>query len=420
MPTAPDPQYSKGRGHLFKTVLIFLLLTGITLALAEMSLQIFHMTQLVTSDPDQFIFKERLRNVSVPRKVDDTVLGHRPNPKFFEHDLLGFRNAEVPEQVDIVAIGDSQTYGTNVHRPEAWPQQLAAVSEHSVYNMAFGGYSPLHHLQLFEEALQLKPRLVISAVYFGNDFLETFMMGYRKPYETQFASTDPSLRKLVIQMQKTNPVTASVDKYSEPEYSFPYSPPTLLHWLSRRFHLVQQGIRFKNWLSGKTRDPKLCLENFASTPMPPDSAAPTVLMSRYRWITVNNDDPRVKEGLRISLAALREMSIRAKNSKVSFMVVLIPTKERVYKEIIKAQGATAIFNQLMQDEERLEKRLIQFFENENISYLRLLPALKLSLWSGQSPYPDNADGHPAPVGHQAIAQCLSVYLKQTGKLSDTK
>ena len=46
--------------------------------------------------------------------IDDPDLVNRPNPKFPGHDRRGFRNPVALAKADIVALGDSQTYGTNV------------------------------------------------------------------------------------------------------------------------------------------------------------------------------------------------------------------------------------------------------------------------------------------------------------------
>ena len=40
-------------------------------------------------------------------------------------DALGFRNAGVPNRAEVVAIGDSHTFGTGTPWPEVWPTRLA-------------------------------------------------------------------------------------------------------------------------------------------------------------------------------------------------------------------------------------------------------------------------------------------------------
>ncbi len=45
--------------------------------------------------------------------VSDPVLNHKISPGSGGHDSWGFRNQQRPKQSDIVAIGDSQTYGVS-------------------------------------------------------------------------------------------------------------------------------------------------------------------------------------------------------------------------------------------------------------------------------------------------------------------
>ena len=54
---------------------------------------------------------ERERASQAGIMLPDPVIGFRGNPGFPGHDRLGFNNAFVPEQADLVAVGDSLTYG---------------------------------------------------------------------------------------------------------------------------------------------------------------------------------------------------------------------------------------------------------------------------------------------------------------------
>ena len=56
--------------------------------------------------------------------ASDAVLGMRMPPNAPGHDARGFRNAAAPERADLVAIGDSHTWGSNALIDEAWPQVL--------------------------------------------------------------------------------------------------------------------------------------------------------------------------------------------------------------------------------------------------------------------------------------------------------
>src|SRR5688572_18575094 len=63
-----------------------------------------------------------------PYMVVDNVLRHRVEPHSGGHDVWGFRNKSVPSRADIVAIGDSLTYGVAAPATHSWP---AALGRHA-------------------------------------------------------------------------------------------------------------------------------------------------------------------------------------------------------------------------------------------------------------------------------------------------
>ena len=66
-------------------------------------------------------------------RVYDEYLGHRVDSSLDGIDENGFRNPVVLKQTDIVALGDSYTYGVNVDSEDSWPRQLAKMLDMSVY-----------------------------------------------------------------------------------------------------------------------------------------------------------------------------------------------------------------------------------------------------------------------------------------------
>ena len=87
-------------------------------------------------------------------------------PAMGPNDLLGFRNTAVPAVADIITIGDSQTYGNNVHLEENWPSQLASLLENyspNLYNMSVGGWGAIEYGEIFDKALYLRPHVVVVA-----------------------------------------------------------------------------------------------------------------------------------------------------------------------------------------------------------------------------------------------------------------
>ena len=74
------------------------------------------------------------------------------------------------EKVDIVAIGDSQTWGINTSRYSNWPGKLSVILNQPIYNMSVGGYGPAHYRILALDSLErFSPKLLIIGVYMGND-----------------------------------------------------------------------------------------------------------------------------------------------------------------------------------------------------------------------------------------------------------
>ncbi len=101
--------------------------------------------------------------------VEDARLGHVNQPFTGGMDEWGFRNAHVPEQVDVLFVGDSQTWGFFLERDEAFPAVFAQRTGLSTYQMSNGAYGPVHYRELLRRGIQLKPKLVVVGFYFGND-----------------------------------------------------------------------------------------------------------------------------------------------------------------------------------------------------------------------------------------------------------
>jgi hypothetical protein len=88
-------------------------------------------------------------------------------------DGHGFRNPwPWPERADVVAVGDSVTFGYGVASREAWPSVLAAaLPDVAVVNLGLIGASAPHYLRVYEVfGAPLRPRLLLIGVFAQNDF----------------------------------------------------------------------------------------------------------------------------------------------------------------------------------------------------------------------------------------------------------
>jgi hypothetical protein len=115
--------------------------------------------------------------------VPDEILGRVIAPNTSGFDQWGFRNKKVPSTVDIVAIGDSHTYGNTASMEDSWPYVVSNLTGLSMYNLGVGGYGPNQYYYLLQtRALSLKPKLVLCGLYIGDEFEGAFSMTYWKQY----------------------------------------------------------------------------------------------------------------------------------------------------------------------------------------------------------------------------------------------
>ncbi len=103
-----------------------------------------------------------------PERIPDDILRFKILPNTGAHDSWGYRNKSVPSTADIVAIGDSNTYGISAAATNSWPSVLGQMTGKVVYNISLGGYSPVEYFYLFnDKAIKLNPCLVIVGFYFA-------------------------------------------------------------------------------------------------------------------------------------------------------------------------------------------------------------------------------------------------------------
>jgi hypothetical protein len=136
------------------------------------------------------------------QQVPDSVLGWRGNPRWFDHDSLGFRNLRVLNQAEVVTLGDSHTYGIGVGRSEAWPFLIG--EKRPLYNMAFGGWGPGQAYMETRQALALHPRFVLFGFYFGNDLVDAFELSSHRADLRRFMPA--ALRDTTAALEAKDPI----------------------------------------------------------------------------------------------------------------------------------------------------------------------------------------------------------------------
>jgi len=368
---------------------IALLITGLLLSLV--------LIEILCRVRERVQAHEQLQRFAVP--VADSKLGQRMPPNRPDHDARGFRNATAVASADVVAIGDSQTWGVNVRREDAWPQDLARISQQTVYNMSLGGYGPIQYLVLSQEALELSPKVVIVAVYLGNDLFDAYSLAYKNDLYAGLRSpssgglADDTLTPKVDELYKE---ILSADSIRGPARFF------VAHSAILRFLLIPGSEYWYASAWARSHPDRFAVYD--------QGGVKTVLTTGYRLSAVDLGEPRISEGLRITDRTLAKTQEFMDKHGVKLLVVLIPTKESIFAGSAMPEHDPT-YQKLLQMETRARGELIAFCHSNRIEVFDLLPALSQAVASGTQIYPEDTDGHPNAAGYRVLASAIYDQLR---------
>lgn len=407
-----------GARRMFKLLKIFSGVVVFCLLFAEIALVIASawspMVNILTRAPED----------APSQQIPDERLGMRGNPEFLFHDARGFRNAAALERADVVAIGDSQTYGTGVRPDEAWPAVLSRQTGRSVYNMSLGGYGATHANENLGTALSLKPAVVLFALYFGNDFYEDFRFAQRNG-ELQSLTSD-SERERIEDLEQAGTIDSEVGflfgviiKGSDGGPAATTGDHGFIRELARWsrlagfVHSLQHAFRttetqrnllapdFGTAVSSMTERQK----SYAS-PLD-DGRWRTVLTAPYRLRVMDDNDLRIAVGLRVTRLMIGRMAERADAAGVKFGVVMLPTKEYVFGPRVTDRSFHPGLASLLKTESRLHREFSEYMDLRDIPYIDMTTALR---GAPEQSYFVNGDGHPNPSGHVVIASEVARFI----------
>ncbi len=185
--------------------------------------------------------------VTPPQVIKDATLEYRFASSPWERVAEGVSNTTARGPVRLVTLGDSITYGSGVTREEAWPQTLQALSEEqslprlahrelqfpigtvmrqyvaqevsygfggrgsrnsiAAFNMSCPGYGPVHYVWMLEEALKLRPDMIVATFYLGNDLFDAFHLVDLYHFSGQLKAPpyDRPLERILKELRRTSP-----------------------------------------------------------------------------------------------------------------------------------------------------------------------------------------------------------------------
>lgn len=427
-----------------KAILFRLAAIGLVIACIEASLRILSAVSPRINTLLSGVVAEPMRS--------DPRFGAVPNPAFPGHDRNGYRNPAALERAAIVTIGDSFTYGTGVSVSQTWPQQLHGISGQSVYNMSLGGYGSIEAMMLVEQAISMHPSLVVFATYNGNDLMDAFRAVYGRGQYEEFKTNDPAKAEEIRTLEEQDPLIVKIKRVTRTMWASPYNRtsaaagiqaepmdtptpeapktgrsdtavgpnPSVWKTIKRskvlRLFFVAEQILQKTFVDTpphrfkwEQQHPDPVMHEIFDTP-----AFKTLFTPAYRHLAMNLDDPRVEEGLRISHQAIRRMHEVLQAQEIGYVVLLIPTKERVFYELYPEYHKTPsdAMQWLVDQESQIRQRTLAFLEENKIAYIDLLAVLRDCFKDGRQPYFMDNDAHFNAVGHAAVAQAVYRYLNE--------
>ena len=367
-----------------------------------------------------------------PRYIADPVLEVRGDPESPEYDEAGFRNAERHARASVVVIGDSHTEGSGVARSNTWPSQLTRMTGVDVYQMAFGSYGPGQYLHLIDDALALSPATVIVEFYFGNDLAEAYDWVYGKRRNPELRSTDPAvLRELADADRERGPIGSEWRATRDAERGFFGRP--VIRWVNNNVLDNSKLVALYDQVEWRITGHRSRLDADAEpghweeieavvARVPPDILFPyedggfrTVFTSQGRLNAVSLEDPRIVEGLRITLSIFDRIAATAAG-RARLIALLIPTKEMVFgpRVIERASAAPSAFRKRIEAEERIRVLMTTALRDDrgiqvvdSLDSMRSAISVDGPLTADLPLYFDSWDGHPAVGGHQAIARAMA-------------
>jgi hypothetical protein len=353
--------------------------------------------------------------------IPDAELGYRMSPYYPGNDAWGFRNEKVPEGCEWLAVGDSTTYGFAAPPEKSWPRQLAALGGVPGYNMSCAGYGPCEYLVLLKRGLALNPKTVFVGITMDNDFLDSFWAVYRKNLFDAFRNPD----ERVVQSLSFE----SRGQLASALYGPADQTTSCKQWLSERCSLWGLAREWKEVLVRTDYRP------LRDDPSPQDTfevaagrssrwkfdrspAFRTVFYDPEVYATLIRRDPCLEEGRRITEAVLLEMQAILAAHGVRFVVVIFPTKEVAYRDLLfsPSDKEPSPWRPVLEREEQLQADLVRFLEAHAIECVDTTAALRLNFDKGIRPYPESDDLHPNSAGYQSIAETVLPHLCADRKL----
>lgn len=342
-------------------------------------------------------------------RVEHDELGHIMDPKMSEIDEKGFRNEKLTS-VDIVALGDSHTYGFNVSSDNSWPKLLGRKLKKNVYNFGVGGYGILQYQNLLSKAIELNPEVILLGLYLPNDLNDICLLVSSNKYRASKAKEfhiDSSL------CPGKNTYFVSVPKANGKQKIH------IVKFLKEKSAIVSIGSKFYNLISTNKRIN--AREQSAVNKIEKGGAKNDALVINdgkiktiiaFDRIKINKEcmnlkNPHIQMGYEVMEKFFSEAGEKTQLKNISFGVLFIPSKERVFYNYLTENGYSLPkgYEELVDNEDKLKRMTSAFLKKAGIPFIDVLPDMEKALRKYGDLYPAWDDGHTILIGYEVFAQC---------------
>jgi hypothetical protein len=308
--------------------------------------------------------------------------------------------------VDIVALGDSQTWGVNAQGVDAWPQQLEKLSRRPAYNMGVGGYGPIQYWMLTDEALSFSPKVIVVGLYFGNDLYDAYALAYTNERYAELRSRQISDQIKVDTIKPRSQMFWDEEKSFHNSYGRS-SPSGWSFWLREHSAVGRLLNRSGLWPGATDIDYEIDKAWARTYPdhgsVCEDADLRTVFTTAYRLTALDFDDPRVVEGLSITKETLWRTQQKV-DGRAQLLVLLIPTKETVYADLMRNAGRlNGNYARLVEMESLARNEVLSWCVEKHMKCIDALPNLRNSLVRREHIYPSTTESHPNAAGYGVLS-----------------
>lgn len=375
-----------------KYVSAFILISvsvGLSLILSELTLRFVpyllpsEVQQVVRATPDDFgVSHPYIGNLHT---ADNTfILSGRDFKAAHHTDGHGFRNSwPWPEKADVVALGDSLTFGQGVENEHAWPAILGrSLPENRVINLGLIGAGPQQYLRVYETfGVKLRPKVLLIGLFARNDFWDEglFDRWWKSAVGGNYMVWRDFGRPKGVGPGVQQPIARLIKSLQWQSYV-----------LLRRSHLFNLLLyvrgTIRSWIPSEVKV-------FQTA----DGTRLRLLPADAKSKTVGAQPDRSE--FRLVLQSLQRIHSTARAHGTHVVVIFQPGKEEVYLPLL-GEDVPDASGPLYEELKRLD-----------VVCLDLLPAFRERAAKGEKLFFE-VDGHPNARGYALIAELVLSHLKE--------